>query len=170
MSFEFNMDKIKELQVEKPTAPALVSKEDSDKFITLLAAKTKMDPVATFTGVCIICQKGGTSRKAQGTVYAVVNGIKMDLNLVRNVINELKIGFTLRQWARTYASEIYEVSQYFDIEGDLSKKIARNSPSVTAEERFWLSNFQMDNPNCPQNVRNMLMAHYKTLFPGKTVE
>lgn len=80
------------------------------------------------------------------------------------------LNFTLRQWARTNADFIFQVSSLFSLEGDLAKKIARNSPSITQEERIWLSNFQMDNPNCPQNVRDMLMSHYKTLFPGKTVK
>ena len=41
---------------------------------------------------------------------------------------------------------------------------------MTNTEKIWLSNFQMDNPNAPPNIKELLMNHYKTLFPGKTLE
>lgn len=89
--------------------------------------------------------------------------------MIRRIMRDRNLNFTLRQWARTYATEIFEVSSHFSIEGDLAKKVARNRPEITQEERYWLSNFQMDNPNCPQNIRDLLMEHYNTLFPGRNI-
>ena len=57
---------------------------------------------------------------------------------------------------------LISTNSIFGIEGDLAKKIARNSPEITQDERYWLSNFQ--------NVRDLLMRHYNTLFSGKTVD
>ena len=160
----FNPEDLKSLNITEITPAALVSSAESDKLIADVAKETNCTPEQSALALSIICQKGGTSKKAQGTVYAIVDGKKTDLNTIRKIMREKGHNFTLRQWARTNATEIYEVCSYFSIEGDLSKKIARNRPSVTQDEKYWLSNFQMDNPNCPQSVRDLLMDHYKTLF------
>ena len=117
--------------------------------------------------IALICQKGGTAKKAQGNVYIIINGIKTDLSLIRQIMNELKLKFTLRQFARTYCNEIYKIASFFDIEGDLAKKIGRNYQNLSRDEKIWLANFQMDNPNCPEDIRNYLMEHFNSLFPGK---
>lgn len=91
----------------------------------------------------------------------------MDLKSVRECINSENLKYTLRQWARTNADLIQRICDHYGIEGDLAKKIARDRPEITHEEKIWLSNFQMDNPNCPENVRNLLMEHYRKLFPNK---
>lgn len=166
----FNFEAIQALNVDKPTSAALVSEDDSKKLVEAIMSKHKMNQDETLAALAIICQKGGTSKKAQGTVYAVIDGKRLDLNMVRSVMKESGCNFTLRQWARTHSYSIYKVASFFGIEGDLAKKIARNSPEVTQDERYWLSNFQMDSANCPQNVRDMLMKHYKTLFPGKSAD
>lgn len=163
----FNPKNLKALTITEPTAAALISKTESERLIGDVATELRGSEDEAALALSIICQKGGTSKKAQGTVYAIVNGKKIDLNTIRKIMREKSHNFTLRQWARTNATEIYEVNQHFGIEGDLAKKIARNKPEVTQDERYWLSNFQMDNPNCPQNVRDMLMNHYKTLFEQK---
>lgn len=168
MTFDF--EAIKNLKVEEPVSAALVSEEDSKTLIEAISKETQWNTTQSVTALAIICQKGGTSKKAQGTVYAIVDGKRVDLNMIREVMKKSGCKFTLRQWARTHAFDIYKVAAYFGIEGDLAKKIARNSPEVTQDEKFWLSNFQMDNNNCPQNVRDMLMKHYNNLFPGKTAE
>jgi hypothetical protein len=165
----FNVEDLKRLRVTEPTSAALVSEVDSKKLISAISTEMNMTADQAALGLAIICQKGGTSKKAQGTIYAVIDGNKIDLNTVRRIMREKGLAFTLRQWARTHATEIYEVSAHFSIEGDLAKKVARNKPEVTQDEKYWLSNFQMDNPNAPQNVRDMLMDHYNSLFPGKGV-
>lgn len=168
MTFDF--DAIRKLPVEPATAAALVSDADNKKLVAGVVEKCNMVEQEALASIAIICQKGGTSKKAQGTVYSVVNGKRLDLNMIRNIMRETGCTFTLRQWARTNATNIYEVAKIFDIEGDLAKKIARNSPEVTQDEKYWISNFQMDNTDCPQNIREMLLNHYKVLFPGKTME
>lgn len=37
-----------------------------------------MSPLNAMIAISIICQKGGTSKKAQGNIYATVNGQKKD--------------------------------------------------------------------------------------------
>lgn len=55
----------------------------------------------------------------------------------------------------------------FDIAGDLAKIITRNNPGISKSDAIWLSNFQMDNPNAPEEMRAHIKAHYENLFKKK---
>lgn len=147
---------------------SLLSKE-SQALIETVAQKINMTNSEVAASIAIICQKGGTARQAQSMVYSIVNGKRLELSTIRAILRKKNLKFTLCQCARTNATNIYQVYQLFTIEGDLSKKIARHEPSVTLEEKIWLSNFQMDNEDCPQNVRDLLMQHYKALSPGRNI-
>lgn len=63
------------------------------------------------------------------------------------------------------ASIIHTISESYGIPGDLFKKISRKVDNVSISDSYWLSNFQMDNPNCPQNLLNLILAHFQELFP-----
>lgn len=167
MNLNFNDFKDDLNTVETPSDAALVSIEETENLITGIMSACKMNRASAATAIAIICQKGGTSKRAQGTIYAVVNGIKLDLATIRRVMQEMKAKFTLRQWARTNGKFIFDVALTFDLPGDLAKKIGRINESLTDEELIWMSNFQMDNPDCPSNVRELLKDHYNSLFPNK---
>lgn len=49
---------------------------------------------------------------AQGTVYAIVNNKKVELNTVRSIMKEKNLNFTLRKWARTNADAIHRVAAH----------------------------------------------------------
>ncbi len=163
------LKKMKEIKVETESNQAQITKEVGQALISeLVKAYRKGDFTTAFIAVAIICQKGGTSRKALGDIYAVVNGHRFTLKMIRDVMAAKGFKFTLRQWARTYASDIYTIASHYCIEGDLYKKISRKYPTLDLPEHYWLSNFQMDNPSCPENCRNMIKEHFSTLFPGST--
>ena len=166
-SFSFNMEDIQALKVENITPPALVEEKQGDALVTAVADQLKITSTAAFALIAIIIQKGGTSKKAQGNIYAIVNGTRLDLNTLREIAKKANFTFTLRQWARTYGTMIFKTCYAHGIEGDLAKKISRNRPEIQDEEKIWLSNFQMDNPNCPENVRKLLLEHYQSLFGDK---
>lgn len=163
----FNMDEIEKLNVENITPPALVEEKQGDALINTTADFLKTTPTIAFALIAIILQKGGTSKKAQGNIYAIVNGIRLDLNTLRDLAKKSNSTYTLRQWARTYANLIFTTCYTHGIEGDLAKKIARNRPEIQDTEKIWLSNFQMDNPSCPENIRTLLLEHYQSLFGDK---
>ena len=74
---------------------------------------------------------------------------------------------SLRQWARTNATTIKRISEIYSITGDLYKKISRKYDNISSDDAYWLSNFQMDNPDCPPNIRTMILEHFHELFPGQ---
>jgi hypothetical protein len=152
------------------TNSATISDSQSFELIQTLATRKGVNTDVSLVAIAIICQKGGTSKKAVGSIYAVVNGKTFQLDEIRNTIsstgNFKKI--SLRQWARTNASIIHTISESYGIPGDLFKKISRKVDNVSISDSYWLSNFQMDNPNCPQNQRNLILAHFQDLFPGQS--
>lgn len=167
MTFDIN-DVLNELNINEDTPPAaMVSTEESQILIKGIATKLKCSENIAYGLLCIICQKGGTSKRAQGSVYAISDSYKLDLTQIRTIMKETGLKFTLRQWARTNASNIFKISAKYSIEGDLAKKLSREDESISTEEKYWMSNFQMDNPDCPSQVRKKLMEHYKKLFPEK---
>jgi len=90
---------------------------------------------------------------------------KLTLSEVRKAMTDLNFKYTLRQVARTKADFIFKVASNFSINGDLSQKLGMDE-SLTPDEKYWLSNFQMNNPNCPGKIKKLLKDHYDKLFPG----
>ena len=74
--------------------------------------------------------------------------------------------FTLRQWARTYASQIHRVysRELFSVDGDLAKILIRKDDSISREDFVWCSNFQIDNLDCSESVRTHIKNHFSELF------
>lgn len=154
------------IKVETEANQSQVSLEQGSSLIKAIAKHNKsLSEENSFIGLCIISQKGGTSKRANGNIYAIVGGHKLTLAFVRDIAAQEKIRFTLKQWARTYATKIANISEYFDIPGDLYKKIARNHPEIDSTQLYWLSNFQMDNPDCDETIRGFIKEHFNDLFP-----
>jgi len=158
----------KNVAVNTESNQALVTNETGSRFIQSLSESTKgkLDFPKTLIAVAIICQKGGTSKNAQADIYANVDGYKLTLRDIRDVIRDKNYRFTLRQWARTYASQIYKISSRYSIIGDLAKIISRKHKTISQDDLYWLSNFQMDNENCPVYLREHIIEHFNELFPG----
>lgn len=167
MPFNDSIDLTK-VNITKGTSAALVPTADIDKLVDGIVAATagsiKLDNDEVSVALSIICQKGGTARKANPNIYAVVNGKQLELGLVRKVMTDINWKYTLRQFARTKATSIFKVCQHFDIPGDLAQKLGRMDTSLSLDDRIWLSNFQMDNVDCPQKIRTILMKHYEEMF------
>jgi hypothetical protein len=145
--------------------PNIISVEDGRRLVRELSrTKNNMAEPAAFAAIAIVCQKGGTSKKAQGNISAVVNGITVTLADIRTAMRTLNVRYTMRQWARTFADQIHFIAETYSIPGDLAKKITRNHTELDVQDTYWLSNFQMDNPNCPENIRALLTDHYHSLF------
>jgi len=155
------------IKLETASNQAKIDTSDGETLVKAVAKDRKTDDANAFLGIAIICQKGGTSKKAQGDIYATVNGIKITLNDIRNIIKTNNMKFTLRQWARTYASPIHRVCDIYSIEGDLAKILSRKDDSLNPSDLIWCSNFQMDNPDCPVNVRDHIKSHFSELFGKK---
>lgn len=156
-------------EIKTQANQAMVTKEQSQNFVAHMANKRSVEFINALMGISLICQKGGTASKATGDIYATVDGTTYTLKELRDVIEKhFDKKFTLRQWARTNATLVYKISYSFSTVGDLDKKILRAHPEhkENLEFRCWLSNFQMDNPECPELARDCIKEHFKSTFPN----
>jgi hypothetical protein len=153
----------KKIEVKTEENSAKVTSAQNETIIADMVKKYNISDKQAFVALCIICQKGGTSKRALGNIYANVDGINITLENIRSILPKR---ISLRQWARTYATLIYKICCKYDIPGDLTKKITRKYSSISAEDSVWLSNFQMDNPDCPMEFRSYIVEHFNELFPN----
>ena len=121
--------------------------------------------------ICALCQAGGTNNAA-GTLSITINdgtsNIKITLKEIKELCRNLKPhSITLRQYARTRSQECHDVGALYNIPGDLAKKISHVVGTISKEDSFWFSSFQMDSPYCPQSIKNALVDHYTHLFGKK---
>lgn len=65
----FNVEDLKRLTVAEPTSAAFVPTTDADRLIGFLASEANITADQATLAIAIICQKGGTSKKAQGTIF-----------------------------------------------------------------------------------------------------
>jgi hypothetical protein len=145
---------------------AQIPQNTTNALVLAFAKETGLTFQQAFIAICIICQKGGTAKRALGDIYAIIDGKKVTLALIKEVIEKNKWKFTLRQFARSNATFIYKISMKYSIAGDLYKKISRKHQNISQDESYWLSNFQMDNLECPENLRSYIIEHFKSLFPN----
>ena len=107
MPFNENVD-YSTINVTKGTPPALVPSSEIDKLVANITNATsgsnKMGDDEVTVALAIICQKGGTAKKANPNIYANVNGKVLELGLVRKVITDINWKYTLRQFARKLLS------------------------------------------------------------------
>jgi hypothetical protein len=162
--FNINIDQedLNKITLVGEQAPALVSEEETKRIVMEVAKKYGCTEKMAFISICIVCQKGGSARKAQPNIFVVLDGKKIELGGIRSAITTLKSSVTLRQFSRTHATQIYKICKHFGINGDLHKKALRVQPNITDDDKIWLSNFQMDNPDCPLHIRNFLIHHSNT--------
>jgi hypothetical protein len=147
---------------------AKVTSEQGSRLVQEVARRKNITEARSFTGICIVAQKGGTSKRANGDVYANVDGSRITLADIRNAISSAGLKISFRQWARTYADNIHSIAELYGIQGDLAKKLIRMDANLTTEDLYWASNFQMDNENCPFGVRDLIRKHFEELFPAKS--
>ena len=173
--FEMSEEEIKAARVVKEAPPALVPEAEIERLIKGIKEyvpafnndTTKLSTIAI--AIAIILQRGGTARGASANIYAKVDEKVLSLSDLRKVIQKINWKYTLRQLARTKATFIKTVASHHEIPGDLAQKMKRNHPNLSLEESFWMSNFQMDNPECPSNVRELLIQHYKEKFGDNAI-
>ena len=117
--------------------------------------------------IAILLQSGGTTRGCDGNLQTTIASKPYKLSQLRKALSESKLKNCERKLARTLAEPIAEIAFKFSIPGNLSKQIIRAHPerSFTAEETVYLSDFQADNPNCPEIIRRFILEAFDTKKP-----
>lgn len=130
------------------------TKEVVDKF----AESQKLSKNQALVVITLLFQSGGTNRSCDGNLQVSIFNKQIKLANLRKVLNECKLKANERKLARSLASKIEKIAKELSIPGNLAKKITREFPErkFTMEELVWLSEFQVDNPSCPEESRKLI--------------
>lgn len=112
----------------------------------------------------IILQKGGTNRISGSPILAEIERKTLTSQQLTDIVKSVEKRATMRQLARTLATEIGTISEELNIPGDLANQMRVDVSNLSSEEAAWCSNFQTQNPDCPETVRHWLVQNYKERF------
>ena len=111
-----------------------------------------------------VLQLGGSNQKAGNSISYTVGEYTLTSQQLTNNIKKVVKNGTNRQLARSVANDVATIAITLNIPGDLHSQMALEFPNMSDAEKVWCSNFQTQNPNCPDNVREWLVENYKSRF------
>jgi hypothetical protein len=136
--------------------------------LTNFATKHELHINQALVVIALLFQSGGTNRSCDGNLQVNVFGKEIKLASLRKSLAECKLKACERKLARALATKIATISKELGIAGNLSKKISRSLPDreFTLEQQVWLSEFQVDNQDCPESLRKLIFEALKTRKPA----
>lgn len=145
------------------------TKSQTDEIIESVAKYYDVPSHIALVGIFATLQRGGTSRNKKSNVRVRFAQTVFESKIINPYIVKANKSFTPRQFARYFADQIFDLAKAHDLDGNCYIYISRNYPDLLTdnnEERYWASDFQVDNPNCPTNIRNALNMRYNAKFRG----
>lgn len=169
----FNSETLKETIQEAREAGYVVPRTptlniiQTDKVIDAITETAKLDSrEEAIILLAILFQKGGTARQCDGNLEAEINNKKLRLKTVRDCMRDAGLAKGERRLARSLATAIHTVCHNFNIPGNLARVILANEISlltfVTDQDKIWMSDFQNDNEECPERIRQLITNYFKT--------
>jgi hypothetical protein len=148
-----------------------LTQSQAENCIASFASQQKLSINEAKVAIAILFQSGGTAKSCDGNLSINIFGQNIKLAYVRKALITAKCKGSERKLARYIATEISEISKKFEIPGNLAKKITRliSDRKFTLEESVWLSDFQVDNKDCPEILRKFISDSFekKTDNPNK---
>jgi hypothetical protein len=163
------MDPAKKVKSEFTKESQQFTKTQTDELIETVSKYYNVPQHIALIGIISTLQRGGTSRNKKSNVKVRFAQTTFESKIINAYIVKANKNFTPRQFARYFADQIFDIARAHDLDGNCFVYISRNIPELITdnpEERFWASDFQVDNPNCPQNIRNALNMRYNAKFRG----
>lgn len=120
--------------------------------------------------IASLLQQGGTARSCDGNLSSNLFNQNIKLSDLRRVLKSLSCNRSERKLARSLATSINQISAVLDIRGNLYSKITRTHTDVKfdKEDTYWMSDFQSDNPDCPQHIRSLIIETFQKKEKKKT--
>ena len=173
LNINYDLTKIVELHHElKKTTKKSNSKnlntftEDEIKKITSLITENLNISNDNITMILIagVLQLGGSNQKAGNAITYNLGEYSLSSQQLNSFIKKIIKNGTNRQLARTLANEVADIAIALNIPGDLHNQMLLEFPNLSETEKVWCSNFQTQNPNCPENVRKWLVDNFRSRF------
>lgn len=152
--------------IERPTKT--IPKEAFDSLIRDISTSYKCSPPSALVGLFSTLQAGGTNKNKRSNVRISVAGCGFESKKINEYIAKHCKEFTPRQFAVFFRNDIFKLSKIHDITGNAYVSLRRNYPDTITDtnqdEKYWASDFQIDNPACPPLIRQGLQRRYNDKF------
>lgn len=170
MGMKFDAEKFKDQQVGKSgKTVGSMTQSQCEEVIILVKKNLGIEPESpddfnlTMALIAGLRQSGGTNRNAGSNVAYTLKGHTLNAQKFLRFCQAVVKGGTARQFARAMYNEIHEFTEALE-EGDLARQMRLDLPRLTKKEAVWCSNFQSENPNCPEIDRSWLVSNRKSRF------
>lgn len=141
-----------------PPRSLQITKNQAEAIIKHFAVQQKLNINQATVAISILLQSGGTARGCDGNLSCSVFGQTIKLAYLRKALTDLKLKGQERKLAKVMADDIAKICTKFKHPGNLTNKIKRLNPDrqFKLDETVWLSDFQVDNENCPELLRRFI--------------
>lgn len=155
------IEKSNQLKVRDSNSMSSISDTAMNRIIEDIKNDRKCNDEEAFTALALLSQMGGTSARAQTGVEVTVGNTTFNIETIRKIIKKVT-GKNLRRLAKTYASSFYEISKIHKFRGNLYNKITSKYKFKleNPDDIYWISDFQGENHECPQYIRDQLIQYY----------
>jgi hypothetical protein len=141
-----------------PPRSLQLTKTQADTIIDKFAQQQKLNINQAKVAISILLQSGGTAKGCDGNLNINIFGQTIKLAYLRKALAEAKCKGYERKLAKFMANDIAMVCTTLKLPGNLTNKIRRLNPDrqFKLEETVWLSDFQVDNEDCPELLRRFI--------------
>ena len=138
----------------------------TEKIINAIIDKAGLESTEqALTLLAIIFQKGSTARHCDGNREAEIQGKRLRLKTMRDCMRNVGLPRMERRLASYLATPIYKVCSSLNIPGNLARAILNNETTILTnvmdQDKAWMSDFQNDNEDCPERIRQLISNHFK---------
>jgi hypothetical protein len=156
-------------EVKEPEAKT-VTPQQFENLIESIRTNYNCDNKLALAGLFCTLQAGGTNKSKRSNVKITLNGTSFESKKINEIISK-HVEVTPRQLARIYANDIFLTARKFNITGNafvtLNRYYSHMLTQQTDNEKYWAADFQLDNPSCPQYIRDALQKRYTDKFSAK---
>ena len=167
-TYNFNDEFFKKLDVEKTKyVPSRSAKLPDAKVANILEEIKKNFKLNSkeeaIVVIALLFQQGGSARGCDGNMSVTIFDQTIKLADIRKILKNNSCNKAERKLARSLASSIYTVCLRMNVPGNLFNKISKTDLSVSHEidASAWMSDFQSDNPDCPTEIKNLILQTFK---------
>ena len=149
-----------------------VNGEQFNDIVNAIAKDFGVEPPIALAGLACTLQAGGTSNNKRSNVKITVSQVAFESKKVNAII--IKTGkVTPRQFAKQFASQIQRLAVKHKVIGNSYVYLKRfysniiTESNAFAEEPYWCADFQIDNQQCPEYIREALRLRFSDKFRKK---
>ena len=151
---------VKEKAGMETSRTSIFTPEQANQILEKIKDNTQLNSTEEALAViAVLFNQGGSIRKCDGNLSVKIFEKEIKLAVIRKSLRECSAKLGERKLARTFGTQIQEISLLLEVEGNLAAKIRRNNPDMepmTIVQTSWLSEFQLENPDCPIELRKLI--------------